>query len=60
MFDKFAAIREPLTYRDKLTHILKGLPKEYDNFVTSIQNRSDRPSLKEVHNLLHTYEYKLS
>ena len=60
VFDKFATIGEPLSYRDKLTRILEGLPEEYDNFVTSIHNRSDRPSLQEVHSLLHTYEYRLS
>ena len=60
VFDKFVAIREPLPHRDKLTHILEGLPKDYHSFVTSIHNRSDKPFLQEVHNLLHTYEYKLS
>ena len=60
MFDKFVVIGEPLSYRDKLTHILKGLLGEYDIFITSIHNRSDRPSLQEVHNLLNTYEYRLS
>ena len=60
MFDKFAAIGEPLSYRDKPTRTLKGLPEEYDIFVTSIHNRSDRPSLQEVYSLLYTYEYRLS
>ena len=60
VFDKFATIGEPLSYKDKLTRILEGLPEEYENFVSSIHNRSDRPSLQEVHSLLHTYEYRLS
>ena len=53
-------IGEPLSYIDKLIRILEGLPKECDSFVTSIHNRSQRPSLQEVHSLLHTYEYKPS
>ena len=51
VFDKFVAIREPLSYKDKLTRTLEGLPEEYDIFVTSIHNKSDRPSLQEVYNL---------
>ncbi|KAL6347595.1 hypothetical protein AAG906_026121 [Vitis piasezkii] len=30
VFDKFAAIGEPLSYIDKLIRILEGLPEEYD------------------------------
>ncbi|KAL6332296.1 hypothetical protein AAG906_004858 [Vitis piasezkii] len=60
VFDKFAAIGEPLSYRDKLTRIPEGLPEKYDSFVTSIHNRYDRPSFQEVHSLLHPYESRLS
>ncbi|KAI9177815.1 hypothetical protein LWI28_019645 [Acer negundo] len=59
LFDKFAAIGEPLSHRDKLVHTLEGLTEEYDSFVTSIHNRADRPPLEEVHRLLHTFEYRL-
>ncbi|PON94440.1 hypothetical protein TorRG33x02_096870 [Trema orientale] len=59
MFDKYATIGEPLSYRDKLTKTLEGLSEEYDMFVTSINNRSDRPSLEVVHSLLYAYEYRL-
>ncbi|KAK2663429.1 hypothetical protein Ddye_002003 [Dipteronia dyeriana] len=59
LFDKFATIGEPLSYRDKLVHAFEGLTEEYDCFVTSIHNRADRPPLEEVHSLLHTFEYRL-
>ncbi|KAI9177411.1 hypothetical protein LWI28_014875 [Acer negundo] len=59
LFDKFAAIGEPLSHRDKLVHTLEGLTEEYDYFVTFIHNRADRPPLEEVHSLLHTFEYRL-
>ena len=50
---------EPLFYRDKLMYTLNGLIEEYDGFVISIYNISDKPSLEEVHSLLYTYEYWL-
>ena len=50
---------EPLYYKDKVMYTLNGLTKEYDGFVTSIYNRSDKPSLEKVHSLLYTYEYRL-
>lgn len=36
---QFAAIGEPISYRDHLGHILDGLRVEYNAFVTSIQNQ---------------------
>ena len=59
VFDKYSAMGEPLSYRDKLIYTLNGLTKEYDGFITSIYNRSNKPSLEEVHSLLYTYEYQL-
>ena len=59
VFDKYSAMGEPLSYRDKLMYSLNGLTEEYDGSVTSIYNRSDKPSLEEVHSLLYTYEYRL-
>ena len=59
VFDKYSAMGEPLSYRDKLMYTLNGLTEEYDGFVTSIYNRSDKSSLKEVHSLLYTYAYWL-
>ena len=58
VFDKYTPMGEPLSYRDKIMYTLNGLTEEYDGFVTSIYNRSDKPSL-EVHSLLYTYEYLL-
>ena len=59
VFDKYFVMAEPLSYRDKVMYTLNGLIKEYDGFVTSIYNRSDKPSLEKVHSLLYTYEYRL-
>ena len=59
VFDKYSAMGEPLFHRDKLMYTLNGLTEEYDGFVTSIYNRSDKSSLEEVHSLLYTYEYWL-
>ena len=56
IFDAYAAMGEPVLYRDKLMHLLNGLGEEYDSVVTSIQNRSDRPSLTEIHNILYSFE----
>ncbi|PON60307.1 hypothetical protein PanWU01x14_152930, partial [Parasponia andersonii] len=59
IFDQYAAIGGPMSYRDKLIKTFESLGEEYGTFVTSIYNRPNRPSLKEVHNLLHVYEYHL-
>lgn len=40
-----------MSYRDHLAHILDGLGSEYNAFVTSIQNRSDNPSIEDVRSL---------
>ncbi|KAI9195642.1 hypothetical protein LWI28_016864 [Acer negundo] len=58
--DKFAAIGEPLSYRDHLGYLLKGLGSEYDAFVTSIEYRVDRPSIEDVKSLLLSHESRLS
>ena len=59
VFDKYFSMGEPLSYRNKLMYTLNGLTEEYDGFVTSIYNRSDKPSIEEVHSLFYTYEYWL-
>ena len=48
-----------LSYRNKLIYTSNGSSEEYDSFVTSIYRKFDKPSLKEVHNFLYTYEYWL-
>ena len=58
--DKFAAIGEPLSYRDSLGYLLDGLGPEYDAFVTSIENRVDRSSIEDVESLLLSHESRLS
>ena len=59
VFDKYSFMGEPLSYRNKLMYTLNGLTEEYDGFVTSIYNRSNKPSIEEVHSLLYTYGYRL-
>lgn len=56
---KFAAIGEPLSYRDHLGYILEGLGVEYDPFVTSVQNRTNTPSLEDVRSLMLSYEARI-
>lgn len=57
--DKFSAIGEPLSNRDHLGYILKGFGIEHNPFVTSIHNRTDRPSLADVRSFLLVYETRL-
>ncbi|GMN68299.1 hypothetical protein TIFTF001_037354 [Ficus carica] len=59
IFDKFVAIGEPLSYRDKLIHTLRGLGPDYNAIVSSLSARPDRPSIDEIHNLLINHEYRL-
>ncbi|XP_038887133.1 uncharacterized protein LOC120077323 [Benincasa hispida] len=59
VLDNFAAIGEPLSYRDHLSYILEGLGSEYNPFVSSIHNRTNRPSIADVRNLLITYDSRL-
>ena len=59
IFDKLAAIGEPLSYKDKLMFVFNGLGEEYDSFVTSTLNRTDKPSLGEIYSLLYTFEYRM-
>lgn len=56
---QFAAIGEPISYRDHLGHILDDLRVEYNAFVTSIQNQSDTPTLEDIRSLLLRYEARL-
>ena len=56
IFDAYAAMGEPVSYCDKLIHLLNGLGEEYDGVVTSIQNHLDQPSLIEIHNILYSFE----
>ena len=60
IFDAYAAMGELVSYHDKLMHLLNGLGEEYDSVVTSIKNRSDRPSLTEIHNIIYSFECQLN
>lgn len=57
--DKLSAIGEPLSYNDHLGYILEGLGIESNAFVTSIQNRTNHPSLEDVRSLMLAYEARL-
>ena len=54
-----ATIGEPISRKDYLIYFFGGLDKEYNPFVTSINNRPDQPSVEEIHSLLLSYEYRL-
>lgn len=56
---KFSAIGKPLSYRDNPGYVLKGLGIEYNAFVTSIQNQTNRPSIADVWNILIAYDARL-
>ncbi|KAK3188487.1 hypothetical protein Dsin_028048 [Dipteronia sinensis] len=57
--DSLAALGEPVPEAKQVRFFLRGLEPEYDSFVTSITNRSDQPSLEEVHSLLMTHENQI-
>ena len=57
--NSLAAIGEPVSRNDHLICMFNGLDYEYNSFVTSINNRPDRPSVEEVHNLFLVYESRL-
>lgn len=59
IFDKFAAIGESLSYRDKLIHTFRGLGPDYNAIVSCVSTRPDRPSMDEIHNLLINHDYSL-
>ena len=59
IFNKFVAIGEPLSYRDKLIHTFRGLGPDYNAIVSSLSARPDCPSMDEIHNLLINHEYRL-
>lgn len=57
--NSLAAIGDPVSYSDQLQYFLNGLGVEYNAFVTSLHNRSDRPSMEEVHSLLLSHDARL-
>ncbi|EXB76244.1 hypothetical protein L484_025598 [Morus notabilis] len=59
IFDKFTAIGEPLSYRDKIIHTFRGLGPAYDSIVSSISARPDQPPMEEIHNILINRDYRL-
>ena len=59
LWNSLAAIGEPVSIYDHLICMFNGLDQEYNAFVTSINNRPDRPSVEEVHSLFLVYESRL-
>ena len=59
LIDKLIVIGKLVSYKDHLAHMLKGLPVEYDPFVSIIYNQVDNPIVEEVQSLLVLYEIQL-
>ena len=57
--NNLATIGEPVSWKDYLIYFFGGLAKEYNSFVTSINNRPDQLSVEEIHSQLLSYEYRL-
>ena len=57
--NSLAAIGEPVSKKDHLIYLFSGLDREYNPFVTSIQNRSDQPTIEQIHSLLLSYDFRL-
>jgi len=50
--NSLAAIGYAVSFEDHINAILDGLPKEYDNFITSITSRLDSYTVKDIETLL--------
>ena len=57
--NSLAAIGEPVSEKDHLIYLFNGLDREYNSFVTSIQNRSDQPTIEQIRSLLLSYDFRL-
>ncbi|XP_062118762.1 uncharacterized protein LOC133832434 [Humulus lupulus] len=54
-----ASLDNPVSPQDHLIYLLNGLGSDYNAFVTSIQARSMKPSIEEVHSLLLSHDARL-
>ena len=57
--NSLAAIGKPVYEKEHLIYLFNGLEREYNPFVTSIQNRSDQPTIEQIHSLLLSYYFRL-
>lgn len=54
-----AAIGESISYNDRILYLLGGLGSKYNQFLTYVINRLDKPSIKDIHSFLLSYEFHL-
>ena len=57
--NSLAAIGEPVSRNYYVIYMFNDFDQKYNSIVTSINNRPDRPSVEEVHNLFLVYESRL-
>ena len=57
--NSLAAIGELVFEKDYLIYLFSGLDREYNPFVTSIQNQFDQPIIEQIHSLLLIYDFRL-
>ena len=57
--NSLTAIGEPVFEKSHLIYLFNGLDREYNSFVTSIQNRSNQPTIEQIHSLLLSYDFRL-
>ena len=57
--NSLVAIGKPISGKDYLIYLFSGLDREYNPFVTSIQNRSNQPTIEQIHSQLLSYDFRL-
>ena len=57
--NSLVAIGKPISEKDYLIYLFSGLDREYNPFVTSIQNRSNQPTIEQIHSQLLSYDFRL-
>ena len=57
--NSLATIGELVFEKDHLIYLFSGLDREYNPSVTSIQNRSNQPTIEQIHSLLSSYDFRL-
>ncbi|PNX72371.1 hypothetical protein L195_g028261, partial [Trifolium pratense] len=59
IFDSLDAISQPISDREQVMYVLKGLPPTYDSVVTFASNLRPAPTFHDVWNMLLTQEARL-
>ena len=57
--NSLATIGELVFEKDHLIYLFSGLDREYNPSVTSIQNRSNQPTIEQIHSQLLSYDFRL-